>query len=90
MDNDKFVANIVFRVKKIVESNPSFYSGKGNDEFDDVIKVLEAKKDSIDKIIDESQKIKKDIQERAESSKIKITELKQSLLESLGVSDANN
>jgi len=90
MDNNKFTANIIFRIRKIVESNPTIYSGKGSSDLDEIEKKLEAKKDSIDKIINESQKVKKDIEQRLESSKLKINVMKKELLESLGVFNENN
>lgn len=90
MNNDKFVANIMFRVKKIFENNPSFYTEKGNEGLDEIQNILEAKKDSVDKIINDIQKVKKDIQEKLDLSKTKINTMKQTLLESLGVSNENN
>jgi arsenate reductase-like glutaredoxin family protein len=90
MDTNKFVANIIFRIRKIIENNSSLYHAKGNSDLDEIEKILEEKKDNIDKIINESQKIKKDIQEKLDSSKIKTDTMKKELLESLGVSNENN
>jgi len=79
----KLVINVITRIRKIVEHNQFFYSGKGSEDLDEIFKKLDMKKNSLDNLINETQKVKKDIQEKLEMSAFRINDMKRILLESL-------
>lgn len=79
----KLVMNVISRIRKIVESNSTFYSKKGVEDLDELCKTLETKRDSLDNIINETQKIKKELQEKLELSSFRINDMKRILLQDL-------
>lgn len=87
----KLVMNVISRIRKIVESNSTFYSKKGVEDLDEICKTLETKRDSLDNIINETQKIKKELQEKLELSSFRINDMKRILLQDLqgGVNNEN-
>jgi len=79
----KLVMNVITRIKKIIESNPAFYSDKGSEDLQEILTKLESKKDSLDNLIIETQKIKQEVQDKLEMATFKINDMRRLLLENL-------
>jgi len=79
----KLVMNVITRIKKIIESNPVFYSDKGSEDLQEILTKLESKKDSLDNLIIETQKIKQEVQDKLEMATFKINDMRRLLLENL-------